>query len=618
MPRFKPENSAELKAAVDACVLADPTGQSTGEACKGGMASWDVSLMTDMSSLFSDNVSGSEDFSDFNADIGGWDVSSVTNMQQMFHGANVFNQDIGGWNVSSVTSMESMFSFAEAFNQDIGGWDVSSVTDMRVMFELATAFNQDIGGWDVSSVTNMEMMFYAATAFNHALDCWNVASGTNTGMMFFGATAFLAAFEHTDGANGNSDANGPPSAWISKTPNTASCCDLSAPANGALGSCRSTLAHGKSCAPSCDTGYTLSGTRSCDNGQLADTAVCVTDASSNSVFAPNGRPELKAAVDACVLADPTGQSTGEACKGGMASWDVSLVTDMRSMFDGFVAFNADIGGWDVSAVTDMDSMFKGTTTYNQSTHRWVTSSTAFNQDIGGWDVSSVTNMRYMFFGATAFNQDIGGWDVSSVTNMQQMFAFASAFNQDIGGWDVSSETWTEDMFASATAFQHSLECWDDSIPSIGMFFQATAFLTTFERKDGTSSDYGPTSAWTSKTPNTASCCDLSAPANGALGACRSALAHGKSCIPSCDAGYEVSGTRTCNNGQLADTAACVAVEQAAETPSSGAAAVPSPPPPSPPRVLVADDDESSAKTRAGRAALTVAALTAATVTATRR
>jgi len=33
-------------------------------------------------------------------------------------------------------------------------------------------------------------------------------------------------------------------------------------------------------------------------------------------------------------------------------------------------------------------------------------SIAFNQDISKWDVSVVTNMQSMFLRATAFNQDI--------------------------------------------------------------------------------------------------------------------------------------------------------------------------------------------------------------------
>ena len=55
-------------------------------------------------------------------------------------------------------------------------------------------------------------------------------------------------------------------------------CDASgAIANGTLNNCTSTLASGASCTPTCNSSYTLSGTRSCSAGTLADTAVCNAD-----------------------------------------------------------------------------------------------------------------------------------------------------------------------------------------------------------------------------------------------------------------------------------------------------------------------------------------------------
>ena len=93
---------------------------------------------------------------------------------------------------------------------------------------------------------------------------------------------------------------------------------------------------------------------------------------------------------------------------------------------------------------------------------------------------------------------------------------------------MSSVQWMTNMFRGAESFNHPLDCWNDDLV-IGsaffmMFSDATTFLAAFERVDGTLSTDGPASAWTSKTPNTASCCGVSAPANGAMGACRSALA----------------------------------------------------------------------------------------------
>jgi surface protein len=44
-----------------------------------------------------------------------WNVSNVTNMSSMFDESNAFNQDIGRWNVGKVTNMYWMFGSADAF-----------------------------------------------------------------------------------------------------------------------------------------------------------------------------------------------------------------------------------------------------------------------------------------------------------------------------------------------------------------------------------------------------------------------------------------------------------------------------------------------------------------------
>ena len=61
----------------------------------------DVSLITDMSGLFSDLR--------FNGDISKWNVSNVKDMYSMFLNSK-FNGDISDWNVSNVTEMSYMFS----------------------------------------------------------------------------------------------------------------------------------------------------------------------------------------------------------------------------------------------------------------------------------------------------------------------------------------------------------------------------------------------------------------------------------------------------------------------------------------------------------------------------
>ena len=64
-------------------------------------------------------------------------------------------------------------------------------------------------------------------------------------------------------------------------------CDASGRhANGTVGDCTSSLASGASCTPTCDSGYTLSGTRSCSAGTLTDTAVCTANSPQATPSSP--------------------------------------------------------------------------------------------------------------------------------------------------------------------------------------------------------------------------------------------------------------------------------------------------------------------------------------------
>ena len=65
-------------------------------------------------------------------------------------------------------------------------------------------------------------------------------------------------------------------------------CDASvAPTNGNVGDCTGDLASGSSCQPTCDTGYTVSGTSSCEAGQLT-AATCEPSSCDASVAPTNG------------------------------------------------------------------------------------------------------------------------------------------------------------------------------------------------------------------------------------------------------------------------------------------------------------------------------------------
>ena len=168
--------------------------------------------------------------------------------------------------------------------------------------------------------------------------------------------------------------------------------------------------------------------------------------------------------------------------------DLSIVTDMSSMFRKASSFNQTIGNWDVSNVTNMAGMFREATAFNKPLGSWDVSNVTtmqvmfdkakiFNQPISNWDVSNVTIMRRMFNEASSFNQPIGSWDVSNVTDLQGMFDEASTFNQPIGNWDVSSVTDMRFMFSQAISFDQAIGSWDVSnVTELGfMFSGATSF-----------------------------------------------------------------------------------------------------------------------------------------------
>ena len=148
----------------------------------------DVSRITDMSYLFSDN--DGYGLTTFNGDISRWDVSNVTDMRSMFAYTEKFNQPIGGWDVSNVENMNSMFAHAKSFNQHIGNWDVSNVKDISFMFSNAESFNQPIEDWNVSNVEGMKGMFYNAQSFNQPIGGWDVSKVFDMTYMFYNAKSF--------------------------------------------------------------------------------------------------------------------------------------------------------------------------------------------------------------------------------------------------------------------------------------------------------------------------------------------------------------------------------------------------------------------------------------------
>ncbi len=100
-------------------------------------------LQKAINEFFSDNSAAISLYGNMNC----WDVSAITDMSSLFYWRTSMNENIGCWDVSHVTQMSSMFSFASAFNQDLSLWNTSQVQDFSYMFYGATSFNQSLCNW---------------------------------------------------------------------------------------------------------------------------------------------------------------------------------------------------------------------------------------------------------------------------------------------------------------------------------------------------------------------------------------------------------------------------------------------------------------------------------------
>ncbi|MGH1805471.1 BspA family leucine-rich repeat surface protein, partial [Enterococcus gallinarum] len=127
------------------------------------VSNWDVSSVTDMSSMFCFATSLTE------LNVSNWDVSSVTDMSYMFGNPSsimpasgkIKKLNLSNWDVSSVSNMAGMFYKAGSLRElDVSNWNTSSVTDMAYMFtEVSSLTELDISSFDMQNVTNMISFF---------------------------------------------------------------------------------------------------------------------------------------------------------------------------------------------------------------------------------------------------------------------------------------------------------------------------------------------------------------------------------------------------------------------------------------------------------------------------
>ena len=159
----------------------------------GNIGNWNISnKCTNLSYMFANmsytpNVANSS-FFPTTLDLSGWDVSNVTDMSSMF--SNLYSLqtlNIQGWNTNKLVYSNDMFlmndvSIEPTLQNIIGlnSLDVSSLLDMSHMFFGCKNFNSDFSSWQPSSVKKLDYAFYNCSSLNLAtLNNWNTYFPSN-------------------------------------------------------------------------------------------------------------------------------------------------------------------------------------------------------------------------------------------------------------------------------------------------------------------------------------------------------------------------------------------------------------------------------------------------------
>lgn len=180
-------STVELYEAVDGYVA---NGSTTTLEYGDHIGIWDVSLITDFSSVF--DSSRNTLVESFNEGLSGWDTSRAITMERMFSGAEFFNGDISTWNTSSVTNMKETFSLAVTFNEDVSQWDVSRVETMDSMCKLAPTecHSTRCDSMSPSHKFVFSLKVRKARHFNGNLERWNTTAATSMVGMFLDCFSF--------------------------------------------------------------------------------------------------------------------------------------------------------------------------------------------------------------------------------------------------------------------------------------------------------------------------------------------------------------------------------------------------------------------------------------------
>lgn len=113
----------------------------------------------------------------------------------------------------------------------------------------------------------------------------------------------------------------------------------------------------------------------------------------------------------------------------LSAWNVENVLDMTRMFALAKSFDGNLTGWNITRVNSMEGMFHDALAFTGiGLSGWYVGDGGNYYHDGEWN--TIWDMKKMFYGALAFNADISRWNVDWVYHMYGIFHYASSFDRD--------------------------------------------------------------------------------------------------------------------------------------------------------------------------------------------
>lgn len=150
---------------------------------------WDVSYVTDLSYMFA-GVSITPSVS---SSLHNWDTRRVTRLKGLFQGASLLASSLGieSWDVSQVTDISSLWRDCSSRNGTpitLSHWNTRGVRDMSHLWQGSTNLTiSGLANWDTSAVTDLSyLMADCDSGIQLQVDYWNVSRVTNLSHAFDG------------------------------------------------------------------------------------------------------------------------------------------------------------------------------------------------------------------------------------------------------------------------------------------------------------------------------------------------------------------------------------------------------------------------------------------------